>query len=39
MAQLVSIDITSSKDSGSKSKSKGGATISNDDGSRESDVW
>jgi hypothetical protein len=38
MAQLVNIEIESSTDSGSKAKSMGGATISIDGGSRESDA-
>jgi hypothetical protein len=38
MAHLVNADVESSKDSGGESKSMGGATISIDDGSSESDA-
>ena len=38
MAHLINIDVESSTDSGGKSKSKGGSTISIDDGSRETDA-
>jgi len=38
MAHLVNVDVESGKDSGGKSKSTGGTTISNDDGSSESDA-